>query len=208
MIIGILGQMRTGKSTLARSIVQTYGWRFSDGVSIASFAEPLRMECAQMLWADQKAEVARQWWATCEEQYKSEMRPLLQALGQAKRRFVNPDYWVNALAESIKTEHISSESEDCLVVIDDVRHENEARWILESGGIIIRLSADRETLIERGASEERLAHYSETAMISRSAVEKEYAHRCLHMNTSGLSSIGVLKGLRRFVDDMLWGEEE
>jgi len=201
VIIGILGQMRSGKTTLARAILAEYDSRFIQGAKIYSFAEALRQECAELLWPNQNAQTARGWWTTLESQFKSEVRPLLQAVGQAKRRFNDADYWVNALALTIPAD------EEHLAIIDDVRHENEARWILENGGIIIRLHADRETLIKRGASEERLAHYSETAMIQRSQVEKEYAHRCLAMRTTGLSTSGVFKGLRRFIEELIWGEE-
>lgn len=193
--------MRSGKTTLARAILGEYDSRFMHGAHIYSFAEALRQECSELLWPNQAPETARAWWGTLESQFKSEVRPLLQAVGQAKRRFNDAGYWVNALALTI------DDHEEHLAIIDDVRHENEARWILENGGILIRLHADRETLIQRGASAERLAHYSETAMIERSQVEKEYAHRCLAMRTSGLSTSGVFKGLRRFIEELIWGEE-
>ena len=202
MIIGILGQMRTGKSSLARQIKQEIGVHF-EGCFIHSFAEPLRAECAKVFFGD--SAYNRKQWDVVEATDKSLCRPILQAIGEGRRRINGRDYWVNKVKDWAG--HIT-DSPDHLIIMDDVRHENEARWILESGGIIIRLSADRETLIKRGASEERLAHYSETAMIHRSAVEKEYAHRCLAMRTNGLSPAGVYKGLRRFIEELLWGEEE
>jgi|13_taG_2_1085334.scaffolds.fasta_scaffold01984_13 hypothetical protein len=203
MIIGILGQMRTGKSSLAREIKEQMGGEFEHGCFIRSFAESLRAECAEIFFGD--TNYNRQQWDAVEAADKELCRPILQVIGEGRRRLNGRDYWVNKVACEVGNAPTSYEH---LIIMDDVRHENEARWILESGGIIIRLSADRETLIKRGASEERLAHYSETAMIRRSAVEKEYAHRCLAMQTNGLSPAGVFKGLRRFIEELLWGEEE
>lgn len=202
MIIGILGQMRTGKSSLAREIKEQMEGEFEHGCFIYSFAEPLRAECAKIFFGNTGH--SRQQWDAVEAANKELCRPILQAIGEGRRRLNGRDYWVRFVASELGEEPTSQEH---LIIMDDVRHENEARWILESGGILIRLTADRETLIERGASEERLAHYSETAMIRRSAVEREYAHRCLAMRTTGLSPSGVYKGLRRFIEELLWGDE-
>ena len=204
MIIGILGQMRTGKTSLARQIKSEMEDQFPpNGCFIYSFAEPLRAECARIFFGH--SDYNRQQWDVVEATDKSLCRPILQAIGEGRRRINGRDYWVDTVARKVGNAPTSHEH---LIIMDDVRHENEARWILENGGILIRLTADRETLIERGASEERLAHYSETAMIHRSAVEKEYAHRCLAMRTNGLSPAGVFKGLRRFIEELLWGEEK
>lgn len=208
MIIGILGQMRTGKTSLARQIKSEMGEeQFPNGCFIHSFAEPLRTECALTFFGEhyQPHPSPRTAWDVAEATNKEVCRPILQAIGEGKRRLLGRDYWVNKVKEWASYLPTSPEH---LIIMDDVRHENEARWILENGGILIRLTADRETLIERGASEERLAHYSETAMIHRSAVEKEYAHRCLAMRTNGLSPAGVYKGLRRFIEELMWGGEE
>ena len=93
MIIGILGQMRTGKSTLARRIMDEYGAEM-----IYSFAEPLRKECAVLLFPETSHEIARMRLAEVERVTKPLVRPLLQAVGESKRRIVDRDYWVNAVA--------------------------------------------------------------------------------------------------------------
>ena len=203
MIIGIHGRMRTGKSELARLIKAHYEGDFSH-VRIASFANRLRQECAEMMFPLHGKEGARRIWDVHEDSHKESMRPMLQAVGQAKRMLINTDYWVHALAE----DNPDYGNHSTLLIIDDVRHENEARWILENGGVFIRLDASRETLIERGATEERLAHFSETAMNRITDTEREYAHRCLRINTSGLSVQGTFKGLRRFITELIMGVEE
>lgn len=193
MIIGIAGQMRTGKSTLARMLMLEM---FADkSVQIKSFAEELRKEVAEAVFSHKRKNVAHYLFEQKESENKSAIRPLLQAFGQAKRDLVDEDYWVDALVRNRMPTDV--------LIIDDVRHKNEADWILDNGGILIRLRAHEDVLIERGADSERLRHYSETAMQTPSQLETEYPHRVLTLNTGGMSPLGMFKRLMPFVKEMM-----
>ena len=196
LIIGIAGRMRTGKSSLAKLIREMFQTDIDAIVHIDSFAHALRKEVAEALFKNTHSPSAQFLLAQKEEQDKSAIRPLLQAFGQAKRDLVFPDYWIYELEQNIP------QGIDVLI-IDDVRHNNEADWVLENGGILIRLFAHNEVLIQRGAEEERLKHYSETAMQNPSDVEMRFAHRVLTLNTGGLSPYGMLKALSPFLKEMV-----
>lgn len=199
IIIGIAGRMRTGKSTLAEYLEHYLSQRQT--TMTFSFAEAVRQEVAEAIWNNHGKVEARYMLSRYESDHKESVRPLLQALGQAKREMVHSHYWVNRLEDAI---HYQKETQ--IVIIDDVRHHNEADFCLERG-ILIRLRASVNTLLERGATPERLAHYSENEMDSgESAQELGRPHRVLTLDTAGLSPKGMFKALRPFIDELLEGD--
>lgn len=208
LLIGIAGRMRTGKSTLAVMLRSRLLNRFHKDniVCIESFAEALRQEVAEIIWKKLDPTSARYLLSVHEDEHKESIRPLLQAWGQAKRDLLHIDYWVDALSKTV-----SMRSCD-FCIVDDVRHQNEADYILRNGGILIRLNANTATLKERGANPDRLAHYSENAMNSPSQEELRRPHRVLNLNTGGMSPHGMVKALFPFVEEMIIeemkGEEE
>ena len=204
MIIGIAGRMRTGKSTLAVLLAEKIEGLCGIGVQtcITSFAEALRQEISEMIWSNLDSASARYLLSVHEDEHKESIRPLLQAWGQAKRDLLHMDYWVEALHKTV------SHKQCDFTIIDDVRHTNEADYILRNGGILIRLNADEQTLMSRGAQEDRLAHYSENAMSRPSEEEMRKPYRVLTLNTGGLSPLGMIKALWPFVEEMIVGEEE
>lgn len=194
-IIGIAGRMRTGKSSLAEYL-EAY-LSHTHTTMTFSFAEAVRQEVAEALWPKSGSAEARYLLDLKESEHKESVRPLLQALGQAKREMVNVDYWVDAVEDAI-----NRQGETSIAIIDDVRHHNEADLCIDNG-ILIRLRAPESTLIERGASPERLAHYSENAMRTPSSEELRKPDRVLTLDTAGLSPKGMLKALRPFIDELL-----
>tara|TARA_Y100000004_G_scaffold143919_1_gene163879 strand:- start:408 stop:1016 length:609 start_codon:yes stop_codon:yes gene_type:complete len=197
-IIGIAGRMRTGKSSLA-NLIEEY-LSHTHTTMTFSFAEAVRQEVAEVIWSHKGSAEARFFLDMKEAEHKESVRPLLQALGQAKREMVDEDYWIDAVSDSI-----NRQGETSIAIIDDVRHHNEADFCIENG-ILIKLRAPESTLIERGANPERLAHYSETAMRTASEGELRNPHKILTLNTAGLSPYGMFKALRPFIDEILEGE--
>ena len=190
LIIGIAGQMRTGKSSVAKLFSEEYRW------PIFSFAGTLRRELADALYGSvsKNGDLSLH---LLEQENKNTIRPLLQAWGQGRRDLMGENYWVHKVAEQIQN------CKSDIVLIDDVRHPNEADYILRNGGILIRLYADESTLIERGADKKRLQHYSETAMKDITPAELVNPHRILIVNTSGMTAYGAYKRLLPFVKEMI-----
>ena len=116
-IIGIAGRMRTGKSSLARMI--EYYLSHTHTTMTFSFAEAVRQEVANALWPNYGSAEARYFLTLKEDEHKESVRPLLQALGQAKRQMVDEDYWIYAVCDSI-----ARQKETSIAIIDDVRHQD------------------------------------------------------------------------------------
>ena len=197
LYIGICGNMKSGKSTLATLLAQRFG------LPILSFAESLREEVSQAFFHKQQKREARFLWDLLEEQDKTLTRPLLQAWGQSRRALLNPDYWVERLQK-----YADRQGYD-VAIIDDVRHSNEALHILNMGGMVIRLDANQQTLINRGAS--GFAHISEQLEpVDEILSRTKYAHQSVFFDTTGMTPLGMYRRLAPLVDDFLktWGEEE
>jgi hypothetical protein len=81
------------------------------------------------------------------------IRQLLQFYGTDYTRARDPGYWLAAMYARVDQEPRG-------VIIDDVRFVNEADWILDAGGYLVRLEVSEEWW-EPGVSSE---HVSETGL--------------------------------------------
>lgn len=124
MLIGIAGPKRSGKDTLAHGLSRALG------LPVDSFAAPLRKFVADLLNCSL---------ATLEECKEHPIkwldgktpRQLMQTVGtEWGRDTVHPELWLRALLHRVQYKG---------AVISDVRFPNEAKAILERGGIVIRL---------------------------------------------------------------------
>ena len=192
LYIGIAGNMKSGKSSLAIQLSQAFN------LPILSFAESLRMEVAQAFFHKQMKNEARFLWDRLEEQDKTLTRPILQAWGQGRRDLQSVEYWINRLQEYADRKGIKC------AIIDDVRHDNEAQHVLDNGGIIIRLHANEQVLVDRGAK--HLEHQSENLQGVDNLMER-YPSQSLTFDTSGVSPYGMFKRLAPIVEEYLvaWG---
>jgi hypothetical protein len=137
-IIGLSGYAGSGKDEAARALIAR-GW-----LRVA-FADPLR-ECLLALnpiIAESHPSAAgpyrlrecveRHGWQVA-KQY-SEVRQLLQRMGtEVGREIIDNNLWLNIAARTIDASSVPG------VVITDVRFSNEARFIHERGGLIVRIS--------------------------------------------------------------------
>jgi hypothetical protein len=144
-ILGLSGKSGTGKSTTARHLHYRAGANGTQ-LGIVSFAGALRQELIEAFgdpnvdWGEKPTPV----W----------MRNLLIAWGTA-RRSMSPHYWRSLLASTIRA------SSYCAVIIDDVRYKNEADWIRDAGGHVVRLECVPAPLrVSSDASETELDDYA------------------------------------------------
>jgi len=124
MIIGISGQARHGKDTIADYLVKNYGFQKM------SLAQPLKEICRtifsfndEQLYGDQKESVDPRWGITprhCLQFIGTEL--FRQQIGQLLPE-IGDDIWVYCLCERLKT--LFQEKPDTKVVICDVRFKNE-----------------------------------------------------------------------------------
>lgn len=133
--------MRSGKDTAADTLAAC---AFQDGRPTfrrASFAGALKDELAQMYG------VTREFIDT----HKDNFRLILQGHGtEYRRKLFGDDYWINRLEADL----VSRPAGIC--VITDVRFPNEAQFVKDRGGIVVR--------IQRGETLQPDTHPSEIAL--------------------------------------------
>lgn len=142
MIIGISAKMGCGKSSLASMLCLR-----NPELSRISFATLLKTEVSKVFdfpetWC--YSEVGKSapinvngFLKELDETGKDVLtvRELLQWYGTDYRRKACPSYWVNAMEESVKKIFEHSKG----VVIDDVRFFDEAQFVVDNKGILVRI---------------------------------------------------------------------
>lgn len=138
MLVGITGLAGSGKSTAAQYFVDKHGFKRM------SFADAVRDRVSRML-------VDSCFFGTlCQHKYydhagildllrdpefKKPYRGLMQWMGEFERLH-DPMHWVRILQNRIHSPAGRGER----IVVDDVRHANEAEMIRQEGGVIVRLT--------------------------------------------------------------------
>lgn len=127
-LIGIVGAAGAGKSTVALHLQDEYGAkriRLADGLK--------RMLCAVGLTEEQVDgnEKLQPVALLCGKTPRWAMQSLGTEWG---RKLIGEEFWVNVTVMAATREWM--ENPDLLIVIDDVRHANEARAIRQLGGQI------------------------------------------------------------------------
>lgn len=153
LIIGIGHRKHSGKDTLAKMILNYI--EYSINPRITHFADPLKAEVADVCGIDIQVI----------QQNKDVFRPMLQWWGTEFRRVFAGDnnYWVDRTAETV--EYYKAEENCKMVIIPDVRFENEADWIKSQGGKLIKIDRPSIQSIDTHPSETSLLEYPGWDMI-------------------------------------------
>lgn len=152
-IVGLSGWARSGKDSFAGFLVE-------QGFVQAAFADPIR---EALLRIDPLVHVTGEPPMPLSSLIKSpsdwgwakdntlDVRGLLQRLGsEFGREMFGEDFWVN---------YALSRATDPLVVISDVRYQNEAEAIRARGGVIVRIERDGVGPANDHASENEMTDY-------------------------------------------------
>ncbi len=200
-IFAFLGPARCGKTTASQLLEQELKER-GYHVERLSFAAPIKAGCARL--------------GITKEDQPDEYRALAQRWGKT-RRDRNPDHWIrkatrslNRLAAIEKADYVKLANDDNLdswcetiVIIDDVRYQNEVDLINERDGVM--------TIIDPGKrldlTEEFRQHESE-ALANRLVTDQKYADNfidevngwCIPNNESEEQ----LELIMNFMIDQLW----
>jgi hypothetical protein len=143
MIIGISGVARSGKDTLANGFVKILKELGVKSERLA-LADELRKECRSFIKRTLNIDVLNM---TDDE--KKIVRPFLVFWGTHMRRKADENCWIKALEKRRKP--------DSLTIVSDIRYQNEADWIKESGGFLIHIARldDKGEFIQAPNEEER-----------------------------------------------------
>ena len=156
VFVGISGPAGAGKDTLASHILSVMEGSPHVNMQRMALADALKEEAATTLGIDIKNFYDRN--------VKEHYRPLLQWWGTEYRRNEaiggDNDYWVKKLKQ-LCHEKWGDSGTHTVVLVPDVRFDNEARFCLESGGIVIQIDPVNQPNInvnahvsEKGISEE------------------------------------------------------
>lgn len=126
-IIGLVGKIRSGKSTVGGMILDYYGDRSAVKLAFANYLKEMLLNAElctkEGLW-ETKSDFSRL---------------MMQKIGtEIIRKQVDQDFWVKKMREEIKI--FNNSNKDILIVIDDVRFQNEADLIKECNGMLIRIN--------------------------------------------------------------------
>lgn len=182
-IIGITGKAGAGKDTLAKaiSVNQQFQVDHPGGIHIISFADVLKQ------YVMVKFGLTR--WAVYTQEGKESIIPwlgvtvreVLQKEGTELTRDVwGSNFWIQRIMQTISGMH-----ETELVIIPDVRFEDEAEWVLSCGGMLVGVEGRAAETLD----ESQKGHRSE------GGVPEELVH-------TTIDNSGTLTDLQVFVHDL------
>ena len=123
-LIGLVGTKHSGKTTVANFIAER---NRPYKTIIRGFADPLKEEVAKA--CDVTVDFL--------EEHKENFRLILQGWGtDFKRKIIRDDYWIQQMIYFIAKK---VPADVHTVVIPDVRYINEAKFVSEVGGVLIRI---------------------------------------------------------------------
>jgi hypothetical protein len=132
MLIGLLGEARSGKDTVADAILSRYRGRRM------SFAAPLKA-VARMVYDLSEAQVNGDLKEQIDVRYDVTPRYILQVLGtDAFRKLIYNNTWVDYWARAYSKTFDPTE----VTIITDVRFKNEMQAIKDEKGVIWKLVRD------------------------------------------------------------------
>jgi hypothetical protein len=144
IIIGIIGKKESGKTTFSNYLKEYFFSQEAFAIKEAFGDELKKMLVESGLCTD-------------EEVYQKKTplsRMLMQKIGTEIVRTIDYDYWCKIMWEKLKNDCLYDPR--CIVIIDDVRFQNEYNMLRSLGAIIIK--------VERPQSQQEDNHASETEM--------------------------------------------
>ncbi|SVD98680.1 uncharacterized protein METZ01_LOCUS451534 [marine metagenome] len=149
MVIGISGKIRSGKSRVAKTIIEILEKNGKTGV-VKSFAEPIYKMISEMYESDIESIKKHKQDNTpiyiktprtfLRNGYKStNYRTVMQIIGSGVRNYADNDVWVNGLF-GVDNEKINNS--DSVWIIEDLRFPNEAERIRDCNGLLIRIERE------------------------------------------------------------------
>ena len=161
MFVGISGKGRSGKDTLAEMLATELNKGAYPPYVMMAFANELKLKCQEafdltweQLWGDDKEKP--------DERYPKPdgsgfwtAREIMQEFG-AFYRTIDKEFWIKHLYK------VAAEKEYTNVIITDVRYLNEADFIINGGGYVVRVERENKDTVhnEEHPSEVELDNYN------------------------------------------------
>ena len=134
MLVGLCGSAGVGKTTIAQILQSDKNFK------VLSFAGALKQSLSVLTGITPKHFTQIELKEKQIPGLNDSPRTLMQKFGtEFVRNMVHPDFWVWRMQNSVsKYSHRN-------IIIDDVRFNNEAKYIRRNGGIVIHLERDYES---------------------------------------------------------------
>lgn len=140
-LIGLAGKAGAGKDYIFEDLKRCFSHPAETGaVQRVAFADEVKFDLQDAFFNGEAPEVL---WA---KPYSPEVRWLLQNWGTEYRRAQDPDYWINRGRETIE---VLIDDRVPLVVVTDVRFQNEVDVIHSLGGLVFEVIAENATRANR-----------------------------------------------------------
>jgi len=177
-LIGLCGKKQSGKDTAFSQAADILRREYGKKVGRVAFADPLKQEVS----------VITGFRVEFIEEHKQDFRTLLQVWGTDFRRHFNgSDYWLNKMDKIVA----NSTSHYDMLFITDVRFKNEADFVRDRGGQLVRVERRDPRLypgnVDAHVTEKDLDDYSEFDYVLNNDKTKE------ELNTSLVTMMETLK---------------
>lgn len=135
IIIGFTGKKRSGKDSVSKVIQELH----PDHVSVYSFADPLKKAVCNLFSiqiTEENKESPLPLWDNVSPRY------LLQHTGD-KVKELFPDLFIRSMHSNIQNEINKKQGNEHIILITDIRFNNEAEFVHSLGGFIIEINSDK-----------------------------------------------------------------
>jgi len=136
MIIGVSGKIGSGKDTFGNYFIDIMKQKYNINYENKKFADNLKLITTILTGVSIEDTASRDGKLKLLPEWNLTVGEILQILGtDAIRNHLHPDAWVLSLFSTYN-------SDNCNWIITDVRFKNEANYIKQKNGILIRLIGD------------------------------------------------------------------
>lgn len=144
VLIGLIGYKNAGKDTLADYLVREHGFEKH------AFADPVKEVCRIMFHLTPEQLTDPEAKETVDERWGTTPRKMMQKVGtDMVRAQLGDDFWLRHMDARVQRKE--------KVVVSDVRFPNEAEWVRQNGGVLVRIV---------DGTQHNDYHASETAQLS------------------------------------------
>lgn len=150
-IIAFTGKMESGKSTAATAVMLSLKNTYES--ECFAFAGPMKRIAEEFFYFSQGSLYSTEGKSWKNPVWDMTSREFLQKFGQGMRDVIREDVWVKLMELRIKQtidDNKMGRNRTKVILIDDLRMENEAKMLKDLGATIIRINRDTHVAKSKG----------------------------------------------------------